>query len=75
MEIIIFDTLTQASAIDDKSIVDAQVIFGRTKIYFGHALLYGLVQILLAFVFAREIRLPLHSCNKENQNNDDPSAI
>ena len=52
MEIIVFDTIAQARAINDKSIVDAQVIFRGTKILSGHAPLDGLVQLLLALVFA-----------------------
>jgi len=74
LEIIVFDTLTHARAIDDKSIVDAPIIFGRTKIHSGHALLDGLIQLLLAFFFAWEIRLPLRGGNKENQWEDDTSV-
>jgi hypothetical protein len=73
LEIIVFDTFTQARTIDDKSIVDALIIFGRTKILAGHAPLDGLIQLLLAFVFAWEICLPLRDDNKKNRCKDDAS--
>jgi hypothetical protein len=74
LEIIVFDTLTHARAIDDKGIVDAPIIFGRTKIHSGHALLDGLVQLLLAFFFAWDIRLPLRGGDKKSQCEDDTSV-